>query len=650
MALPAVTVADHAEVAGFKGDALVTMVAVAWGESQLNPAAEGDVGIQTAVWGPSIGLCQIRSVKAERGKGTSRDADRLKDPAFNLRAAYTISNGGASFRPWSVYTSGAYRAYLSRAAAAVAGVEASGGPSTSPAGMGPSSASGGTPAPFRLSPAPGVAAVGEKVLTPDRGAQPVTELLARRRPPAPIEGLTVAGMDAAPIPVSAKVTAGSVSFSADAVSEIEFTVDDEGAHLGALLTLRALVAWPPWAGEVAAYGVEPNAGGILGWKLATRSRGAQRLRHEGQLPAGALPPNPGAPPPVPAGLSAKNVSATEYAVMAALAADLELTAKGTAKRPDIVPEELTGQGRSESTWEVLDRLATEEGYWFFEAAGRLYFAPPSWLQDNMPTVTVTVGTGDTSTDVVGLPRPRTSIDGDDGATLALDLPRWRGERVRPGMVLVVTWPTWLGGWPKRWLVRRVSWSIEDVDGVVSIDAVEPIDPVPGLELAEDVAGVDAGAAGAGPAVETAAGPSTLGPVAASGFRWPMQGKITSRFGDPRPGRLHMGVDIAGPQGTPVIASHAGRVAVAGTQQGYGSVIYLEGANGDETRYGHLSKMLVVVGEAVASGQLIGHCGNTGVSSGPHLHFEIRPLGKAAVDPLKVLGSSTPGGGSSSQDG
>lgn len=109
-------VAQAAFDAGFRGDALRTAVAVALGESGGNPAAIGDQGLQDSVWGPSVGLWQIRSLKSERGTGSFRDADALRDAGFNARAAWQISSQGTNFRPWSVYTNGSYIQLLDDAA------------------------------------------------------------------------------------------------------------------------------------------------------------------------------------------------------------------------------------------------------------------------------------------------------------------------------------------------------------------------------------------------------------------------------------------------------------------------------------------------------------------------------------------------------
>lgn len=97
---------------GLSGERAIIAVAIAKAESGLNQAAVGDTALVDAKWGPSIGLWQVRSLKADKGTGRARDANRLADPVFNARAMFQISNGGTNWRPWSVYTSGAYRQHL----------------------------------------------------------------------------------------------------------------------------------------------------------------------------------------------------------------------------------------------------------------------------------------------------------------------------------------------------------------------------------------------------------------------------------------------------------------------------------------------------------------------------------------------------------
>lgn len=118
------------------------------------------------------------------------------------------------------------------------------------------------------------------------------------------------------------------------------------------------------------------------------------------------------------------------------------------------------------------------------------------------------------------------------------------------------------------------------------------------------------------------------------FAWPVQGRISSRFGQ-RWGRMHEGVDIAVSSGTPVRAAAAGKVTFAGWNGAYGYLVKISHGNGVETRYAHNSKILVKVGQAVSSGQVLARSGSTGRSTGPHVHFEIRLNGKA-YNPLNYL--------------
>jgi murein DD-endopeptidase MepM/ murein hydrolase activator NlpD len=118
------------------------------------------------------------------------------------------------------------------------------------------------------------------------------------------------------------------------------------------------------------------------------------------------------------------------------------------------------------------------------------------------------------------------------------------------------------------------------------------------------------------------------------------GRLSSGFGSrsaPVRGAstYHRGIDWACPVGTSIVASSGGTVAKAGWGSGYGYVVYINHPDGRQTRYGHLSKVLVSVGQQVSQGQKIALSGNTGVSSGPHVHFEILING-SQVNPLRYL--------------
>lgn len=122
--------------------------------------------------------------------------------------------------------------------------------------------------------------------------------------------------------------------------------------------------------------------------------------------------------------------------------------------------------------------------------------------------------------------------------------------------------------------------------------------------------------------------------------WPVRGWISSRFGyriSPFTGRraMHKGIDIVNRSGTPVVVSADGQVVFAGYKGGYGKMVIVDHGLGKVTKYGHLSKIMVNNGDLLVRGQELGLLGNTGRSTGPHLHYEVVLNGKA-VNPIDYL--------------
>ena len=143
-------------------------------------------------------------------------------------------------------------------------------------------------------------------------------------------------------------------------------------------------------------------------------------------------------------------------------------------------------------------------------------------------------------------------------------------------------------------------------------------------------------------IETAKGKSAIADTARAESRlaWPAVGRITSTFGwrsDPiRGGRdFHTGLDIAAPRGRSIVAAASGRVVYAGWMSGYGKTIVISHAGGMTTMYAHCSKLMAGQGESVKRGEKIALMGNTGRSTGCHLHFEVR-RGGTPVNPIKLL--------------
>ena len=119
------------------------------------------------------------------------------------------------------------------------------------------------------------------------------------------------------------------------------------------------------------------------------------------------------------------------------------------------------------------------------------------------------------------------------------------------------------------------------------------------------------------------------------LQWPLRGVLYARFG--RKGKSpHDGIDLAAPAGTPVRTAGEGAVLFAGPQQGYGLLVIIEHAHGLVTVYAHNRDLRVRTGQRIREGQVIATVGESGKTSGPHLHFEVRQDG-APIDPLEILG-------------
>lgn len=118
------------------------------------------------------------------------------------------------------------------------------------------------------------------------------------------------------------------------------------------------------------------------------------------------------------------------------------------------------------------------------------------------------------------------------------------------------------------------------------------------------------------------------------FAWPLDAPLTSPFG-PRWGRMHAGIDFAAEPGAPIRAARAGKVTTAGSMNDYGLTVILTHADGTKTLYGHCSTLRVKVGEMVEVGRVIAEVGSTGLSTGPHLHFEIH-IDDEPRNPLLLL--------------
>lgn len=445
-------VADLAYAVGLRGNALGVAVAIAKAESGLDVTARGDVSLVTEKWGPSIGLWQVRSVNAERGKGTERDELALYSPSHNARSMYGISGGGTNWRPWSVYNLGLYRTHLAEAQAAAGRREASGGSGGSVSGGG---------------------GVTEDD-APDLGTSPDVIIPPRTlplayTPPRRVDDVRLEGASSS-VNLGDAVLGGRVELTSQEASEVTLELVNTGRRLwGMGRGIVATGARFDWSGlgefRVAVVDAGDN-GGVDTVTIAARPEAIHALKQP-TMDAGVL--------------SGKDISPTEWLQrrlrLAAPGRALRFMGQGSPRRTDIAPVE-QGDGTLETAWQVAQRLAKELGYWLFEAAGVLYFGQPKWLAGlgtELKVALVAGAWGDARLDPVGRPAVRKSLDSEEGATLEVQLPRWRGEQARPGMRIA---SKGLYGVPQRWLVTRVSWPVDGGSAPVTVEAAEPVNPKP----------------------------------------------------------------------------------------------------------------------------------------------------------------------------
>ena len=178
-------------------------------------------------------------------------------------------------------------------------------------------------------------------------------------------------------------------------------------------------------------------------------------------------------------------------------------------------------------------------------------------------------------------------------------------------------------------------------GIVEVPAA-PVSGDPAPSGAHAAATPAASAADTGPSSHTpvpAPAPAAAPAAAGRGVRdtplaWPLKGVLYGRYGV-RGGRRHDGIDIAAPEGTSVAAAAPGTVIYAGEQTGYGSIVIVRHDAGLVTLYAHNSRLLVEEGARVRRGEAIARVGQTGRTTGPHLHFEVRE-GTRPRNPLLYL--------------
>ncbi len=475
--LSAEQIADFARAAGFSGNALVTAVAVAIAESGGRTDAKGDVSLQTATWGPSIGLWQIRSLNAEKGRGSARDELANYDPGHNARSAYSIAGGGTNFKPWSTYNGGQYKAHLAAAQTAAGQV---GNRSGSPGSV--TSFAGDVSFPVRSD-----SELSVEPLVP----RDISTLLIRGQPV-----LTSTGDMA---------TRASVDFSTDGISEISVTFADPELAIweSTQISYPTEVDWEDWKLEIAGVSTPGWQNGIWYTTLHIWPRGLVNLQKlKGRQRSGVSPAEWIAAEAALQGISVISYEAPNQnrGSQSIGPDDSDIFGSGSTDTPKDV----------ESAWNTMQRLAKEDGCWLFSYFDRtLIYGKPTLMVSAMSYLDVGFrgsvkndpafdfnnieanamlerGTKSTSPSLSRMPSENLVIQ----RTGTVSLPRWRGERVRPGMGLRLPRFARMDlGEVEPYIVTNVSWDAADNGlGDVSVRFERAVDPAgtPQVSLGEPI--------------------------------------------------------------------------------------------------------------------------------------------------------------------
>lgn len=420
--------------------------------------------------------------------------------------------------------------------------------------------------------------------------------------------------------VKAVVGAPAVDLSSSQVSQMTLTIDDPRLEIleSGIFDERARIDYLDLALEVAAIEVLGGAGDPY-LAITARSRGAQKMkRDKGELVT-------------------KNVSPTEFMEARSRHHGLDFVGEPSAKRAQVIRAEPRGSA-AETDWTAGQRLASELGYWFFEAYGVVYFGRPRWLIKRTRELTVRYPRARADGEIAPslVPTCRLSVDAEEGRGRTIDL--WLpydggGKRAIPGALVEFAG---VHGFAGDYIVVSANFTLAQ-DSEVNVSLAKAVDPKPeppeakSEDLNEDgIADITGGA------VSDGSSGSRSDQASAAGYTWPVDGEVTSGFG-PRGAGFHYGVDISAADGTRCRAAKGGSVKFVGYDaDGYGHWVEIDHGGGYTTRYGHFqSPPPVSVGQRVERGAVIGYTDSTGNARGPHLHFEVRHGGDA-IDPLEVL--------------
>lgn len=487
---------------GFRGEALVTALAVAKAESDLDAWVQNN-SANDYKWGPAVGLFQVRTLRnpsAASGLDRQRVLADMKYPARNAKFAYELSKGGKNWKPWTAYTNGSYRKFIEQARE------------------------------WALNPDE------EKANTKGAPSVPLTDndWIDEDRRPLPI----VLGGDAHPGDLGNRIVSATLDYSMAQASLATFELEDQDASLlrSAKLSEGTPLRVAKQRHIVTSVGAKQGPGSP---HITMEAQPAGIVRLRGVTPA-----------------KVTGMSAVQFARRLAKTAGMPFAGGPASPKISITPEEVQVAGsqtaadldptlglihgtRKENAWEVLLRLAEEStGYICFESGGTLYFATQQWLYQHAGVVYVQVGNASfadarrgTAIRAIGFPDIRRAIKRDSRnlayrhAEVTVDLPPGPGYAALPGKRMWMAEPTGIIDDSRPLLIQRSRVMDGDSTAFVRVDAASY--SAPGDTESQPSTVHDKGAGSRGSGTSQNGWPASSNPAAIGIGNWKVPGSPVS---------------------------------------------------------------------------------------------------------------------------
>ena len=596
-------IARVAYKAGFRGSALEKAVAIAWAESSGRTTVVNYLGC--------VGLWQVYQ-RVHHKAHPSWTTSWLKNPTNNAKAAWVLSSHGKNWRPWTTYTGGGYKKYLSSAKKAAAKVNKS---------------KAKTPPKKTATP---------KATTPkvtSKKAYGTTDITALQSAMAiqhktSIDHLYIMGA-ALSEDLASRVTSATLSSGIGSVTQVDMTIVDPGmVLLNGGYFKKGLTAHYQDFKLIISSVTTTDVGGKEAVNVKMRSKIVHDLKNR-------------------VGTKVyKNSSPSEFVINECKAVGAKYVVQGSARRTQVARDTAKSGEKYQadsrpSSWTTFSRLADEVGFVVFECAGVVFFGKPSWLTEQFSKDPVKVEWKygvvqdyvNETIRPISFPECTSSLDGDTGADISVVLPMYRFYDIRLGRALLLSGVPNFNG---TYMITNIDFPLAGGE-TITVNAEIPEDP----EANPPDSGNSSGSNGSNNGGSSSGSTPTKTVTSYVGSNPLKSMQINCKYGvrGSWAAGYHTGTDLRASVGTKAYAVYDGTITGDNWGSAYGTHIVLKTKYG-KFLYAHMSRKYVKKGQKVKAGKVIGLTGNTGRTTGPHLHFELRVspyrYGKDTRNPMGYL--------------